>query len=416
MLQVCVERLRIAHPEALIQVITTAPQELASHCPGVEPLLADGRYRLTERAPTLPRSRRLARARLALENRRLRRADPAGGAFVEALLDADMFVMSGRGGLTDAFPEEALATLAELEIASRVGLPTALMGQGVGPLEDALLRARAKQVLPAVGLIALREGRSGPKLLEAAGVSPERTAVTGDDSIELALERSDRGSLGTSIGLSVRVAGYSGVLRWEAQRLGSLVRAVAERHGVKVAPIEMSTHPHEDDRAALLTAVPDMPAKSAAQSPVDAIDRIRRCRVVLAGSYHAAVFALAQGIPVVGLARTPYYVDKLLGLRERFGEGCRPVLLDGSGALDAVADQLEELWQEAPALRTELLAAAEHQIALGHAAYARLAALPARSGRPSPHRSSQASGIRDTVSEPVTGAWASTYPSSSGDS
>ena len=44
------------------------------------------------------------------------------------------------------------------------------------------------------------------------------------------------------------------------------------------------------------------------------IERVGECRVVVTGSYHGAVFALAQGIPVVALVKSPYYVNKMAGL------------------------------------------------------------------------------------------------------
>jgi polysaccharide pyruvyl transferase WcaK-like protein len=48
---------------------------------------------------------------------------------------------------------------------------------------------------------------------------------------------------------------------------------------------------------------------------------VSRCRVVVTGSYHAGVFALAQGIPVVATAASRYYHDKFSGLADLFGGG-----------------------------------------------------------------------------------------------
>jgi colanic acid/amylovoran biosynthesis protein len=90
--------------------------------------------------------------------------------------------------------------------------------------------------------------------------------------------------------------------------------------------------------------------------------------VVVAGSYHAGVFALAGGVPVVGLARSAYYVDKFRGLADQFGHGCEVVLLkdEEDGAIETA---IEYLWQAAEDLRPHLLAAAADQIAAGHRAY-----------------------------------------------
>ena len=94
-----------------------------------------------------------------------------------------------------------------VEHACHAGVPVALVGQGLGPLDDPGLQARAAQVLPKVGLIALREGRRGPQILDRAGVDAERVLVTGDDAIELAYHaRIDE--IGSDIGFCLRVAGY----------------------------------------------------------------------------------------------------------------------------------------------------------------------------------------------------------------
>ena len=93
-----------------------------------------------------------------------------------------------------------------LEHASDSGVPVALVGQGLGPLEDPQFQARAAQVLPKAGLIALREGRHGPQILERAGAAAERVMVTGDDAIELAYGvRTDQ--IGSDLGFCLRVAG-----------------------------------------------------------------------------------------------------------------------------------------------------------------------------------------------------------------
>lgn len=372
MLQVCVERLRETWPGARIDVLTTAPELLAELCPGVTPLPATGRYELTAGGgPALPRPRWLARAALARAGRRERR-EPAARMFADALLAADLFLLSGRGGLTDAFLDETDAVLTELEIAASIGLRTALLGQGIGPIEDRRALARMAAALPEATVLSLREGRTAPDLLASLGVPRERVAVTGDDAIELAFrDRPER--LGEALGLNVRVADYAGVAAGMANRIGTTVGEKAGAFDADVIGIEISSHPHENEVGAPLRG--DAPTPVA--RPAAAIAAAGNCRAVVAGSYHAAVFALAQGVPVVGLAASPYYLDKLLGLRDQFGEGCRVVRLDeGTDAaeLASVASELDRQWEAAPALRDELLAAAERQVELSRAAHARATA------------------------------------------
>jgi colanic acid/amylovoran biosynthesis protein len=109
------------------------------------------------------------------------------------------------------------------------------------------------------------------------------------------------------------------------------------------------------------------------------IANIRRCRVVVTGSYHAAVFALSNGIPVVCVVGSHYYGTKFYGLVSQFGEagkaGCRVVVPnaeDPEGSRAELIAAIREQWDRAEALAAPLRAAAAQQIAAHHGAYARL--------------------------------------------
>jgi polysaccharide pyruvyl transferase WcaK-like protein len=356
MLQSCVHRLRRGWPDARIEALTAAPDLLARHCPGVVPVAAEGRYEWVARG----------RARLPPRWRR-------SSEFLYAFRRADILLFTGRGGLTDAFADEAASVLLELEAAARIGLPVAMLGQGFGPLSDPALLARARAVLPGVILFGVREPRAAPAFLAQAGVAPARVVVTGDDAIEIAL-RSTPSDQGRHLGVGLRAAPYSGV---EVERVAALVpllRDLAEARGAELLPVPISRHPIEDDTEAMTRlSLPD-PEPGVDLTVPAAVERAGRCRVVVAGSYHAAVFALAQGVPAVGLAGTPYYRDKFLGLEAQFGRWCRVVGADRPEEAVATA---AELWDQAPGARDELLEAARRQAAQADLAYARLFELAA---------------------------------------
>jgi colanic acid/amylovoran biosynthesis protein len=122
----------------------------------------------------------------------------------------------------------------------------------------------------------------------------------------------------------------------------------------------------------MLAELLDRPSR-AVPTPAYAIAQAGSCRIVVAGSYHAAVFALAQGVPVVGVSASPYYEAKLGGLAELFPGGCRVV---SAGDVDfgaQLAAAVDEAWETAEALSPELVAAAERQITAAGDAYARFA-------------------------------------------
>ena len=118
------------------------------------------------------------------------------------------------------------------------------------------------------------------------------------------------------------------------------------------------------------------------QTPADVMRQVGRCRLVITGSYHAGVFALSQGVPVIGLAKSDYYVAKFEGLADQFGCGCDTVPLNQTALKQDLLDKTSRLWKAAGALRPRLLQAAEKQIAQGQQAYERLRDLvEARPGR-----------------------------------
>jgi colanic acid/amylovoran biosynthesis protein len=111
-------------------------------------------------------------------------------------------------------------------------------------------------------------------------------------------------------------------------------------------------------------------------TPLEAVDavirQVQKCRLVITGSYHAGVFALANGIPTIGLAKSTYYIDKFMGLSALFGPGCETVLLEKRDFAQHLQNAIARLWSAADRFRPLLLAKTARQIELGHEAYNRI--------------------------------------------
>ena len=348
MLQVAVERFAELWPGAVIRVLTESPERLARHCPAALPLDAEGRRIWFEDHPlthTLHRalpdraSTWLGEHEVALRRRspgsierlvrfrtRVRRASTRPlDEFLEALAEADLVVSTGAGAFNDHFATRALEILDLLELAKRQGAATALLGHGFGPLTNETLLRRARDVLPTLDLITLRERAAGEPLLAALGVPADRMLTTGDDAVELGY-RARTNRPGTCVGFNLRLARYSHVDPRCAEVAGAVVVEAAERRGVEPLSISISQHPAERD-ADVVAGVLDAPVDPGPDTALGIAERIGRCRVVVTGSYHAAVFALAQGIPAVGLTQSAYYDVKFEGLRDQFdglsSESCR---------------------------------------------------------------------------------------------
>jgi len=399
MLQTAVTRLQQLWPEAQIQVVTVAPDRLARYCPGARPVMADGHHHwlknrlfpalLYRRAPG-PVSRRLWRLERKVRNtwptlalyglqwraRILgREADRQTHDYLKAILRADLVVASGGGYITDFFKGHAEIVLDTLRMAIRLGKPIAMMGQGLGPLQHPALLDRVRRVLPQVDLIALREGRIAPQLLNTLGVTPERVIITGDDAVEAAY-RMRPSKLGEGIGVNLRVASYAEVDSELAQAIRSALHEAARACRAPLVPVPISFRPWDSDvetlRLLLAGYEPTWNGQEDLDAPRAVIGQVQRCRLVVTGSYHGAVFALAQGIPAIGLARSTYYVDKFLGLAEQFGAGCRVIRLDSEALQEQLVCNIRETWQLADQMRPQLLQAAARQVEKGWAAYQRL--------------------------------------------
>jgi polysaccharide pyruvyl transferase WcaK-like protein len=394
MLRVAARRVRELWPEAVIGVITDAPERLAVECPGTIPVPATGRNAwlevpvfgqrlhglLPQRAATdLRRFERLLRARwpraatiVVRARERLKGSDSTElSQFLEWSGRSDVVFVTGAGLLTDEFATRAISVLALLDLALRRGATTVLMGQGVSRLTDTELLRVSRQILPRVDLIGLREERTGRPVLAALGVPDSKMITTGDDALELAYTARQDRLHGCGLGVAIRVARYSGISDEILNLVSGVVKEVSARRSAPLIPIPIS---RAEDDAAVLHRIFTQDQTVAASSP---IELVRRCKVVVAGSYHAAVFALAQGIPAVGLAASEYYLQKFEGLAGQFGQHFSFVRLDDRSAAERLRDAVDGAWESAEELRTELLADTQRQIVAGRKAYAKLPGIAA---------------------------------------
>jgi colanic acid/amylovoran biosynthesis protein len=395
MMHVAAQRLAAMWPEADIRVLSDAPDEMVSSAANVTAMDATGRglwlrtplvpEQWIERSPhrvtrLLARSSRWLRVRhphvaAAFVRRRLRnRAEDRRklAEYLSFLYGADLVLATGMGGVTDVFPEYAFELLETLDAAKQSGAVTAMMGQGMGPLHDHILRSYARRVMSHVDVIGLREGRKGrPLLIDDFGIEHRRVVTTGDDAIELAADHAPDRS-GSLIGVNLRVSYYSGLTEAAASDIGAVLRRCATELGAGLVAAPISSVVAEDDRSTVGRFVLDMPAprpSGKAWTTSDAMAAIARCRVLVTGSYHGAVFALSMGIPAVAISASSYYEDKFLGLLDQFGAGCYVVFADSDSFDLDLEEKLRLAWRRADDVRPSLRKAARRQISLGHQAY-----------------------------------------------
>jgi polysaccharide pyruvyl transferase WcaK-like protein len=394
------DRLRTLWPEAVIEVLTDDRDSVLAIAPSVTtrstvghaawnwPVVVAGVVprRLLGAPDAVPTSAdaeirarwpRLAE-RPARRRHRRQHAAVEMEEYLAAVADADLVVVTGMAGITDEFGSYAMGVLGTLSLAARHGIPAVMMSQQIGPAVSGRLRRVARRVLPQVEMIALRESRRSMPVVEELGVDPRNVRATGDDTIATVHAMSSC-MPGQGIGLNLRAAPYSGLDRATAAQVGEVVRAASCRFGAPVVGLPVSENEEEDD-ASVISEI----ARPHDQRPYPAVTDLRgfvalvqECRMVVTGSYHAAVFAVAQGIPAVCVTNSPYYDQKFAGLRDLFGEGCQVVNL-GDRWPKHLETAIERAWARAPEVRAPLLAAAARQVEAGRAAYSELPGLVER--------------------------------------
>jgi polysaccharide pyruvyl transferase WcaK-like protein len=399
MLQVALNRIREFWPDARIQVITNNVECLTSLCPTAEPIPVSGKRGWLSNEPLQSYMKRLlpkpAAEQVVKLNRSMRRHWPITfrstvsltrrltgsdfadvGSFLSAVESCDLLIICGQGGLTDHAHSHAMQLLGLVEMAVRKRIAVVMLGQGVGPMADSELLGAARAVLPQVNLIALRENLAGLPLLRQLGVDQSRVVNTGDDAIELAYEARSTNP-GDALGINLRVARSSGVEYEFIPTFRDVISTFLANHAeTPLVPLPIGRGIASADCSTLREVLKGIDDSSdggeALDTPLKVIQQTARCRLVVTGAYHAAVFALAQGIPTICLAKSPYFIDKFVGLEAQFGDGCCVVLIKSPRVEEELVTSMECLWEASYELRDRLQQAALRQISSGRKIYERI--------------------------------------------
>lgn len=376
MLQSCVSRLRAEWPDAEIMVVTNSPSLLQKYCPGVVGVrIAYADIPVINLAPRPIRTRleRISQT-IALHIRNPSSSGSRAGprTVLQAVREADVVIASGGGYITDTFHATAADVLRVLRLAQSLGKPTAMFGQGLGPLTRKSLRKRASIVFPGLSALGLRENRIGAALAVSLGTAPSVISLTGDDALEDAV---DRGlANGDAIGVNMRVADYAGVDPLHAAVVTDLLSRLAAEFRVPVIGLPISRQPADSD----FNAIHELSERageniefllSDPDDPADVVTFTSRCRIVVTGSYHAAVFALAQGIPAICLTRSAYYSGKFNGLMSLFPESCFVISLAAGDFISRLSSTVNEAWHLPVRARSATRDSAMAQRAAGRRAY-----------------------------------------------
>lgn len=416
MLQAAIARLRDYWPHATFDVITDAPHLSRLFFPDVHPVSSHTLQRICtsldrlERIVPHPLWRLLFEAREAYWHRRAMRnaqhlqpsrqtnfsTDSPGlntldehtpisperwdklqyqAAIREGLSNYDLLLFSGGGNLYDYDPWVIFKMFDRIEAATALGIPSVMVGQGVGVMTNADVRSRAQVVLSTVELIGVRNRRIGLSTLASLSIPAERCLFTGDDAIELAYQARSP-TLGNGLGISLRVAGYTQIEQRHLVQLRSVLHEAARLHDARLIAVPISSHHDESDLTYIKQLLAGYTQVLAGwqmfDTPLNTIKRAGQCRVMIAGTYHGAIFALGQGIPVIALVKSAEYIDKLSELSDEFGLGCQVFYLEDEKLPEQLLAAIQRAWLLAEQNRSALLEVATQQIALQQIAYRRI--------------------------------------------
>jgi polysaccharide pyruvyl transferase WcaK-like protein len=403
MLQTAVNRLKKKWPQSNIRILTKSNERLNKYCPGTIAINPDTRVAYRKLSPlrifpdrlltffprilkeiilnvdyhffkSIPRCHQ---AMVAIrKKKRIKDADiKKAYEYFNSVTSSDMVIATGGGYINDTFKWHTYPKLETIDLGVKFKKITALLGQGIGPVSDKRLDQQMRAVLPNVDLISLREKRTSLPILIKQGIPLSKIITTGDDAIEMAY-RETPPVIGNLVGVNLRTATYAGIDAQITNDIKEILHVFTQRHKVKYIPIAISNHENGEDKEAIAKIIKtqeiDFNALDMIDSPVKVIKCIGKCRIVLTGSYHAGVFALSQGIPVVGLAKSQYYKVKFQGLADQFNGGCITVLLDDPQRKEMLLNSLEKSWIQSHSMRSVLLDAAQKQIESGRLIYERL--------------------------------------------
>ena len=244
-------------------------------------------------------------------------------AIVEALADADLFVLGGGGLFQDynEFDAESLARFPAwnvsqyaqfLLLADELGLPTLALAQGVGPLRGPEGRQIAADVFSRAHGVSVRDTDSA-QLLRDIGV--QREAIVAPDPAwswpipprQGPALRQRYPQLGNGPVLAMILRDWPFDPEWERHCVGALQQAIPAQWGVLWLdfhrPPDAAVSGHSEIAQRVVDHLSDTGAQVVWEGVTvdDAAQLLGQCNACVAMRLHGLLLAVAAGLPVVSI-------------------------------------------------------------------------------------------------------------------
>ncbi len=279
---------------------------------------ADARARMTDRKARVLRAAGGDPGALAA-------ADPAWGV-IEAIRSSDAVAIAGGGNIASNWPLHIFERAAIGELAALLEKPLVVSGQTIGPELTAADAPLVTALLSSARLVGLREGAS-LALVTRLGVPAALLTHTVDDASFLGEPTAAADQSTTCV---VSLSMHLGGAPRDAfiDRMAQLLDGIVATTGLEIVFLAHfgSIHPGvsrgdsvlHDAVAAAMTS-----SRVRTVTPTTAGDAAMLARgasLVVTSRYHPAVFAVAGGVPTIGIPVDDYTTIKLTGALGNFGQ------------------------------------------------------------------------------------------------
>lgn len=230
-------------------------------------------------------------------------------SLIHTVRNTDLVFFAGGGNLTDLYPKVLESRLLVLQLAAWLSKPVVLASQTIGPLSEAS-RLRLQPLLRRAAYIGVRDQTfSASQLGLPVQFAPDDAAFTEPQGDASTVPGAD---IGISYHLhKVRPQQIEHLLQataWLIKTMG--MQAIFIPHLAKAdIPVGCQLQRHLPTTLRILQDPP---------MPGQIMRTYQGLRLVLSTRYHGVVFALASGVPVVGIYSDDYTRAKIEGAYAQF--------------------------------------------------------------------------------------------------